>query len=91
MSRNVGRCCRFSTYVELESSMSLLAVTKVDGLPPAPSVERNYTEKIVFSPGNLRPRGCKPNAPMLLDCLLYELCSSPTAQVTCVNRQHLSG
>eukprot|EP00959_Pyramimonas_sp_CCMP1952_P094562 1978071-Pyramimonas_sp.AAC.1 len=37
MSLNVGRCCRFSQLVELGSSTSLLAVTKVDGLPPAPS------------------------------------------------------
>eukprot|EP00959_Pyramimonas_sp_CCMP1952_P436701 9144145-Pyramimonas_sp.AAC.1 len=32
----------------------------------------------------------QPNAPMLLDCLLYELCRSSTARVTCLNRQHLS-
>eukprot|EP00959_Pyramimonas_sp_CCMP1952_P442580 9265046-Pyramimonas_sp.AAC.1 len=31
----------------------------------------------------------QPNAPELLDCRLHELCSSPTARVTCVNRQHL--
>eukprot|EP00959_Pyramimonas_sp_CCMP1952_P156121 3265284-Pyramimonas_sp.AAC.1 len=36
ISRNVGRCCRFSQFKLSQEALRVSRLTKVDGLPPAP-------------------------------------------------------